>query len=34
MINAGDGLIIVLERDKDGDVDVTFVNVNAAYINA
>ena len=29
-----EGLTIILEQDKDGDVDVTFLNPAAAYINA
>ena len=33
MIEAGN-LIIVLERDHDGDVDVTFLDMAAAYINS
>ena len=32
MIEA-DGLTIILERDHDGDVDVTFIDPTAAYIN-
>lgn len=32
MIEA-DGLTIILEQDKDGDVDVTFLDPTAAYIN-
>lgn len=28
-----DGVIIVLEKDHDGDVDVTFLDMAAAYIN-
>ncbi len=32
MIEA-DGLTIVLEQDRDGDVDVTFLDMTAAYIN-
>ena len=33
MIEAGN-LIIVLEHDNDGDVDVTFLDMGAAYINS
>ena len=33
MIEA-DGLTIVLEQDHEGDVDVTFLDMTAAYINA
>jgi hypothetical protein len=29
-----EGLTIILEQDKDGDVDVTFLDPAAAYINA
>lgn len=29
-----EGLTIILEQDKDGDVDVTFLNPAATYINA
>ena len=32
MIEAN-GLTIVLEKDRDGDVDVTFLDMTAAYIN-
>ena len=29
-----EGLFIILEQDKDGDVDVTFLDPTAAYLNA
>ena len=32
MIEADESLIIVLEQDKDGDIDVTFLDMTAAYI--
>ncbi len=32
MIEA-EGVTIVLEKDRDGDVDVTFLDLTAAYIN-
>ena len=32
MIEADENLVIVLEQDRDGDIDVTFVNMTAAYI--
>lgn len=34
MIEAGNDLIIVLERDRDGDVEVTFLDMSAAYIRS
>ena len=32
MIEA-EGVTVVLEQDHDGDVDVTFLDLTAAYIN-
>ena len=34
MIEAANDLIVVLERDKDGDVEVTFLDMSAAYIRS
>ena len=33
MIETENGVAIVLEQDHDGDVDVTFLDLTAAYIN-
>ena len=33
MIETENGMAIVLEQDHDGDVDVTFLDLTAAYIN-